>query len=110
MSDAQKAAAAPQATEQVVEKPGLLDQIVEQGRLARDPANRERGKDLVKEFMAQVLEGTMTVSADAEAMISARIAQIDHLLSLQLNEILHPRLTPLREGLASYLGDSAAAT
>jgi type VI secretion system protein ImpC len=31
----------------------------------------------------------MTVSKDAEAMINARIAQIDHLVSLQLNEILH---------------------
>ena len=31
----------------------------------------------------------MTVSKDAEAMINARIAQIDHLISIQLNEILH---------------------
>ena len=36
-----------------------------------------------------MLEGSMTVSRDAEAMINARIAQIDHLLSIQLNEILH---------------------
>ena len=36
-----------------------------------------------------MLEGTMTVSKDAEAMINARIAQIDHLVSLQLNEVLH---------------------
>ena len=39
--------------------------------------------------MAQVLEGSMTVSKDTEAMINARIAQIDHLLSIQLNEVLH---------------------
>ena len=31
----------------------------------------------------------MTVSRDTETMINARIAQIDHLLSIQLNEILH---------------------
>ena len=31
----------------------------------------------------------MTVTRDAETMINARIAQIDHLLSIQLNEILH---------------------
>jgi type VI secretion system protein ImpC len=67
----------------------LLDQIVEEGRIARDPAGKERGRNLVKEFVAQVLEGSMTVSKDAEAMINARIAQIDHLLSIQLNEILH---------------------
>ncbi|HUS06620.1 MAG TPA: type VI secretion system contractile sheath large subunit [Bryobacteraceae bacterium] len=87
MSDPQKAPAGA-APSQTVET-GLLDQIVEEGRLARDPAARERGKDLVKEFVSQVLEGSMTVSKDAEAMINARIAQIDHLLSIQLNEILH---------------------
>src|SRR5262245_9485981 len=86
MSDPQKAAAASTQTTQDV---GLLDQIVEQGRLARDPSARERGKNLVKEFVAQVLEGSMTVSKDAEAMINARIAQIDHLISIQLNEVLH---------------------
>src|SRR6201996_4224678 len=64
----------------------LLDQIVEQGRFGEQ---KERGKDLVKEFVAQVLDGSMTVAKDAEMMINARIAQIDHLLSLQLNEIMH---------------------
>jgi type VI secretion system protein ImpC len=87
MSDAQKAAA-PAAQEQVLER-GLLDQIVDEGRLARDASARERGKDLVKEFVAQVLDGSMTVTKDAEVMINARIAQIDHLLSIQLNEVLH---------------------
>jgi type VI secretion system protein ImpC len=89
MSEGQQAAAAPQSVEQEAGQPSILDQIVEEGRLARDPAARERGKNLVKEFVAQVLEGAMTVSRDAEAMITARIAQIDHLVSIQLNEILH---------------------
>ncbi len=60
-----------------------------QGKLGKDTATRERGKNLVKEFVNQVLEGAITVSRDTEAMINARIAQIDHLLSIQLNEILH---------------------
>jgi type VI secretion system protein ImpC len=88
MSDPQQAAGVPQAAERVVEG-GLLDQIVEEGRLARDVAARERGKDMVKEFVSQVLQGEMTVSRDTEAMINARIAQIDHLLSIQLNEVMH---------------------
>ena len=83
-----KQGAAPKATEQVLEK-GLLDQIVEEGRMAKDSGAKERGKDLVKEFVAGVLDGSMTVTRDAETMINARIAQIDHLLSIQLNEILH---------------------
>ena len=96
MSEVQKAAAA-QPVELTAER-SLLDQIVEEGRLARDPAARDRGKDLVKEFVTQVLEGSMTVSKDAEMMISARIAQIDHLVSLQLNEVLHAREFQKLEG------------
>src|SRR5579864_9461189 len=88
MSDAEKSAAAPAPVEKTVER-GLLDQIVEEGRFGREPAARERGKNLVKEFVSQFLEGSMTVARDAELMINARIAQIDHLLSIQLNEILH---------------------
>ncbi|MBI4877705.1 MAG: type VI secretion system contractile sheath large subunit [Acidobacteria bacterium] len=87
MSNPQKAQA-KQAVEQTQEV-SLLDQIVEQGRLARDPAAAERGKNLVKEFISQVLQGEMVISRDAEAMINARIAQIDHLVSLQLNEVIH---------------------
>ena len=67
----------------------LLDQIVDQGRFGREQSARERGRDMVKEFVAQVLEGEMKLSRDADATINSRIAQIDHLISLQLNEILH---------------------
>jgi type VI secretion system protein ImpC len=81
---------APEA--QVIEQTGersLLDDIVEQGRMGTDVETRERGKNLVKEFISQILQGEMTVSKDTETMINARIAQIDHLLSLQLNEVMH---------------------
>lgn len=82
------AAAAGQAVEQTSEQ-SLLDQIVAQGRFNRDAATLERGRDMVKEFVSQVLEGHMTLTRDAEATIQARIAQIDHLISLQLNEVMH---------------------
>jgi type VI secretion system protein ImpC len=88
MSDAQKASAAKGAAEASTEV-SLLDQIVTEGRFGKDAASQQRGRDLVTEFVAQVLDGAMTVSRDAEAMINARIAQIDHLLSIQLNEVLH---------------------
>ncbi|MBC7925471.1 MAG: type VI secretion system contractile sheath large subunit, partial [Bryobacteraceae bacterium] len=88
MADPQAAQGPLAVTEQVASK-GLLDQIVEEGRFGSEPVARERGKDLVKEFVAQVLEGSMTIARDAEVMINARIAQIDHLISLQLSEIIH---------------------
>jgi type VI secretion system protein ImpC len=96
MPKREEVAKAPaRVTEEVVEK-GLLDQIVEEGRVGTDVATRERGKSLVKEFINQVLEGQVTISKDTEAMINARVAQIDHLISLQLNEVLHhPQLQKL---------------
>ncbi|MDQ8159030.1 MAG: type VI secretion system contractile sheath large subunit [Gemmatimonadota bacterium] len=86
MADAQKAAAQAVTTDAEL---SLLDQIVEQGKMGKDAESKGRGKDLVKRFVSEVLEGAITINRDTETMINARIAQIDHLLSLQLNEILH---------------------
>lgn len=67
----------------------VLDKIVHEGKMARDEIQEEHARDLIGELAKQVLEGTMTVSNDTVAMINNRIAQIDELLSAQLNEILH---------------------
>jgi type VI secretion system protein ImpC len=80
---------AAQAVETTTTETSLLDSIVSQGRFGKDTASQERGKDMVKEFVNQVLEGKMTLSRDAEATIGKRIADIDRLVSLQLNEVLH---------------------
>jgi type VI secretion system protein ImpC len=89
MSAQEAAAVAAGAKTTETSEQGLLDQIVAQGRFARDASAQERGRDMVKEFVSQVLEGHMTLTRDAEASIQARIAQIDRLISLQLNEIMH---------------------
>jgi len=96
MANPQKGQQATTTT--VTREVGLLDQIVEQGRFGAEPSQKERGKNLVKEFVAQVLDGSMTVAKDAEMMINARIAQIDHLLSIQLNEIMHQEAFQKLEG------------
>jgi type VI secretion system protein ImpC len=82
------AVAAPAVEDQVVETP-LLDQIAAEGRFTQDPSGMDRGRDLIREFVAQVLEGHLTVTRDTESSIQARIAEIDELISKQLNEILH---------------------
>ena len=109
MPKEERAKTPARAAEQVVER-GLLDQIVEDGRVGTDVATRERGKSLVKEFISQVLEGEVAVSKDVEAMINARVAQIDHLLSIQLNEVLHhPQFQKLEStwrGLKYLIGQS----
>ncbi|HEX8715817.1 MAG TPA: type VI secretion system contractile sheath large subunit [Gemmatimonadaceae bacterium] len=83
-----KAAATQSAVAETTEL-GLLDQIVEQGRMGKDAAAKERGKDMIKNFVSEVLSGQISMARDTEAMLNARIAQIDHLISIQLNEIMH---------------------
>ena len=71
-------------------EPGsLLEKIISQGKMARDPNQSGHARDLIAEFAAQVLDQSMTVSRDTAAMINARIAQIDELISAQLNEVMH---------------------
>jgi len=67
----------------------LLDQIIAKGKLARDESQKPRAKDLVGEFVHQILDEGMTVSRDTIVMIQTQIARIDELLSKQLDEILH---------------------
>src|SRR5438105_5544905 len=86
MAEAAKSAA---AAAQAVDQASLLDRIVEEGRFTHNEAARERGKDLVKTFVQEVLQRAATVPKDAETAINARIAQIDKLVSAQLNEVMH---------------------
>jgi type VI secretion system protein ImpC len=88
MPETQATSTSAAATETAQEK-SLLDAIVDEGRFGVEPASKERGRNLIKEFIAQYIDGSMTIARDAEMMINARIAQIDHLVSIQLNEILH---------------------
>jgi type VI secretion system protein ImpC len=86
---ANKAEAQPQQAALEATELNLLDQIVEQGRFGKDSAAQERGRDMIKEFVSEVLAGQITMARDTEAMLNARIAQIDRLVSTQLNEIMH---------------------
>jgi type VI secretion system protein ImpC len=71
------------------EELGLLDRIIQEGKMARDETQLPYAKDLIGEFVTQILDEGMAVSADTVAMIEDRIAQIDELLTNQLNEIMH---------------------
>ncbi|MEZ5343911.1 MAG: type VI secretion system contractile sheath large subunit, partial [Pyrinomonadaceae bacterium] len=68
---------------------GLLDQILTQGRMARDEFQKDRAKDMIGEFVGQVMRGEITMSKNMDATINARIAEIDRLVSAQMNEIMH---------------------
>ena len=67
----------------------LLDSIISESRVARSETERERTRDLIGELVSQVLEGEVTPSKDLIAVLDARIADIDALLSEQMNEVMH---------------------
>ncbi len=76
----------------------LLNKILEEGRLAQNDAQLDSAKNMIAEFVSQVMSGTMTMSRDLEQSINARIAQIDKLISAQLNEIMHAEAFQKLEG------------
>src|SRR5215203_1876445 len=81
-----------EAAQQVVEteqEGSLLDQILSEGRLARDEFQKEQAKDMIAEFVGQVMSGTLTMSKNMDVAINSRIAEIDRLISAQMNQIMH---------------------
>ncbi|MDR0717119.1 MAG: type VI secretion system contractile sheath large subunit [Azoarcus sp.] len=82
---------APEAEARAAEAPqaSLLDTIIEQSRAATNETEKSRTRDLIAELAGQVLTGAVTVSKSLSASIDARVAQLDALISAQLNEIMH---------------------
>ncbi len=111
--DAQQDAASSAAAAETTQG-SLLDAIVDQGRFGKEGAARDRGKDLIKKFVSEVLEGAIIVRPDTESMLNARIAEIDRLLSVQLNEIMHhpdfQKLEGTWRGLKYLLNQSETST
>ena len=88
MASQKEKAAEAQAVE-VEQEGGLLDQILNEGRLARDDYQKERAKDMIAEFVNQAMSGELTLSKNMDVSINSRIAEIDRLISAQMNEIMH---------------------
>jgi type VI secretion system protein ImpC len=66
---------------------GLLDRIV--SNFTTEPAQRGVAKDIIADFAKQVLDGAIVYGKDTETMVKVRIAQLDALISAQLNEVMH---------------------
>ena len=77
------------ATAVMPEDMELLDQVITETHIGRDNEQREQSRRQIATLVDEVLQGTVTVSKDLEATLSARIADIDALLSQQLNVIMH---------------------
>ena len=79
----QAAAAGPQ------DQATVLDQIISEARIGKDDWERDQSRRQIATLVEEVLKGTLRVSRDLEATINARIADIDRLLSAQLNAVMH---------------------
>jgi len=80
--------AAPLAGGEVVEL-GLLDQIIEQSKVARSDAEHQRARDIIGELAREVMQGTVVVSDNLNLTLDARVAELDRLISEQLSAIMH---------------------
>ncbi|HSC81303.1 MAG TPA: type VI secretion system contractile sheath large subunit [Chitinolyticbacter sp.] len=112
MSTEQLAQAAPQSAE--FAGSSLLDTIIDQSKVATNETEKGHTRDLISELVEQVLSGTVTVSKDLAASIDARVAQLDALISGQLNEIMHQpdfqKLEASWRGLKYLISESETST
>src|SRR5262245_58392334 len=66
----------------------LLDQVISQTR-SRNDEQRAESRRQIATLVEEVMQGQVRLSKDMETTINARIADIDELLTRQLNEIMH---------------------
>ena len=83
---------------EAVETRSLLDRIAQEGRIGQTTEERTSGKRWLTDLVQDVMAGQMTVSKDTEAMINHRIADLDALISRQLNEVIHSEPLQKLEG------------
>ena len=67
----------------------LLDQIIEQSRVAKSSSEHERARDIISELVSQVMEGTVIMSDNLSATLDARVAELDRMISAQLSAVMH---------------------
>ena len=89
MAEKAKQETAAVGTVDAPQEANLLDQILTEGRMARDDFQKEAAKDMIAEFVNQVMSGELTMSKNMDVAINARIAEIDRLISDQMNDIMH---------------------
>ena len=67
----------------------VLDIIMSQGKLARDDSQKPFARNLIAEFITQLLQQGNTISKDVVAFLVQRIQEMDELITAQLNEFIH---------------------
>ncbi|MES2322270.1 MAG: type VI secretion system contractile sheath large subunit [Pseudomonadota bacterium] len=79
----------------------LLDQIIEDGKMALQEEQKDSAKKLLKRFASQTLDGAIKVAPKEESLMQSlqkRIDDIDAKLTAGLNEIMHSKQFQALEG------------
>ena len=90
----------------------LLERIVQEGKMAVEPSQNAYARTLLGQFATQVLDEGMKKAPDKGivTMINERVAQIDQILSEQLNAIVHDERFQALEGSWRGLRDMVMGT
>lgn len=90
----------------------LLDRIVQEGRMAVDPSQGTYARKLLGQLATQILDEGMKTSPDKGLVnaINDRVAEIDKILSDQLNAIMHDPAFQALEGSWRGLHDMVFGT
>lgn len=90
----------------------LLDRIVQEGKMAVDPSQGGYAKKMLGQLATQILDEGMKTSPDkgVVAAINERVAEIDKILSDQLNAIMHHESFQALEGSWRGLHDMVFGT
>lgn len=87
---AAQTAAAQATTTEAPAGPSILEKVLEAGRVSKaEPEVRQYHSDLVGQLVEDIMSQEMKISDDTEQMLNNRIAELDQLLSDQLNAIMH---------------------
>src|SRR5262245_40440807 len=89
MSKQKEEQSAAVETQEQAAQGGLLDKIINVGMRPRDESQAQRSRDIIADFVKQAMQGQMVLDKNLETTINARIAEIDRLISSQLNEVMH---------------------
>lgn len=91
MANTSTAAEGGSSTTTTTSELGLLDKIVLEGNMVSEPSQGTYAKKLIGQLASQILDEGMKTSPDkgVVTLINERVAEIDQLLTDQLNAILH---------------------
>ena len=76
----------------------VIDELIREGKMARDELQIAHSRTLIGEFVNQVEPEQVPANGDLAAIVLQKIAAIDKALSEQVNEILHAEAFQKLEG------------